>query len=175
MTQDIASNFRYCSCPAQPDCRRCDRQSCPCPTGKTGCGEGWRTPHRVHGTVSERLSAGRSGFENGLFARLLGSAGRCWSRTARMADRASSSACHARVRRGGTTLLLSWMVAGFWPCATRFDLPNYGEFDEKRVFVEGEMPGPVNFRGVRIGCRLRRNLERPRCVRNIGWRAVQKF
>lgn len=33
----------------------------------------------------------------------------------------------------------------------KIDLPNYGEFDEKRVFMEGEMPGPVNFRGVRIG------------------------
>lgn len=33
----------------------------------------------------------------------------------------------------------------------KIDLPNYGEFDEKRVFVEGEMSGPVNFRGVRIG------------------------
>ena len=38
--------------------------------------------------------------------------------------------------------------------AERFkvDLPNYGEFDEKRVFQAGpEMPGPVNFRGVRLG------------------------
>ncbi|MDR6759596.1 NAD+ synthase [Mycoplana sp. BE70] len=33
----------------------------------------------------------------------------------------------------------------------KLDLPNYGEFDEKRVFVEGAMPGPVNFRGVRLG------------------------
>lgn len=33
----------------------------------------------------------------------------------------------------------------------KVDLPNYGEFDEKRVFHPGEMPGPVNFRGVRIG------------------------
>jgi NAD+ synthase len=31
------------------------------------------------------------------------------------------------------------------------DLPNYGVFDEKRVFEPGPMPGPVNFRGVRIG------------------------
>lgn len=31
-------------------------------------------------------------------------------------------------------------------------LPNYGEFDEKRVFQAGpELQGPVNFRGVRIG------------------------
>ena len=34
---------------------------------------------------------------------------------------------------------------------TKVDLPNYGEFDEKRVFDAGPMPGPVNFRGVRIG------------------------
>ncbi len=37
--------------------------------------------------------------------------------------------------------------------AVRFkvDLPNYGVFDEKRVFEQGPMPGPINFRGVRIG------------------------
>lgn len=33
----------------------------------------------------------------------------------------------------------------------KVDLPNYGEFDEKRVFDAGEMPGPVNFRGIRLG------------------------
>ncbi|WP_349958441.1 NAD+ synthase [Rhizobium sp. ZPR3] len=33
----------------------------------------------------------------------------------------------------------------------KVDLPNYGEFDEKRVFDQGAMPGPVNFRGVRLG------------------------
>jgi NAD+ synthase len=37
--------------------------------------------------------------------------------------------------------------------AIRFksDLPNYGVFDEKRVFAAGPLPDPVNFRGVRIG------------------------
>ncbi|MEX0344029.1 MAG: NAD+ synthase [Rhizobiaceae bacterium] len=37
--------------------------------------------------------------------------------------------------------------------AERFkvDLPNYGEFDEKRVFQPGPMPGPANFRNVRFG------------------------
>jgi NAD+ synthase len=37
--------------------------------------------------------------------------------------------------------------------ALRFkvDLPNYGVFDEKRVFAPGPAPGPVSFRGVRIG------------------------
>ena len=33
----------------------------------------------------------------------------------------------------------------------KVDLPNYGVFDEKRVFTPGPMPGPVNFRGVRLG------------------------
>ncbi len=31
------------------------------------------------------------------------------------------------------------------------DLPNYGVFDEKRVFAAGPMPGPINMRGVRVG------------------------
>ena len=37
--------------------------------------------------------------------------------------------------------------------ALRFkvDLPNYGVFDEKRVFVPGPLPGPLSFRGVRLG------------------------
>jgi NAD+ synthase len=33
----------------------------------------------------------------------------------------------------------------------KVDLPNYGVFDEKRVFDQGPMPGPMSFRGVRIG------------------------
>ena len=33
----------------------------------------------------------------------------------------------------------------------KVDLPNYGVFDEKRVFRPGPMPGPLNVRGVRIG------------------------
>jgi NAD+ synthase len=33
----------------------------------------------------------------------------------------------------------------------KVDLPNYGVFDEKRVFHAGPLPGPVNFRGIRIG------------------------
>jgi NAD+ synthase len=33
----------------------------------------------------------------------------------------------------------------------KVDLPNYGVFDEKRVFAAGPMPGPIVFKGVRIG------------------------
>ncbi|MFL4983155.1 MAG: NAD+ synthase, partial [Xanthobacteraceae bacterium] len=33
----------------------------------------------------------------------------------------------------------------------KVNLPNYGVFDERRVFAPGPPPGPVSFRGVRIG------------------------
>ncbi|MCB4767979.1 NAD+ synthase [Ancylobacter sp. Lp-2] len=33
----------------------------------------------------------------------------------------------------------------------KVDLPNYGTFDEKRIFAAGPMPGPIPFRGVRLG------------------------
>lgn len=45
------------------------------------------------------------------------------------------------------------MMEGGEVTATRFKvhLPNYGVFDEKRVFDAGPMPGPINFKGVRLG------------------------
>ena len=33
----------------------------------------------------------------------------------------------------------------------KHDLPNYGVFDEKRLFAPGPLPGPMPFRGVRLG------------------------
>src|SRR6266545_2525863 len=33
----------------------------------------------------------------------------------------------------------------------KVNLPNYGVFDERRLFASGPPPGPVNFRGVRLG------------------------
>src|SRR5215472_6821829 len=33
----------------------------------------------------------------------------------------------------------------------KVNLPNYGVFDERRVFASGPPPGPLSFRGVRIG------------------------
>ncbi len=45
------------------------------------------------------------------------------------------------------------LLAGGRIEAVRFkvDLPNYGVFDEKRVFARGPVPGPIVFKGVRIG------------------------
>ena len=33
----------------------------------------------------------------------------------------------------------------------KVELPNYGVFDERRVFAPGPLPGPVDFRGTRLG------------------------
>ena len=45
------------------------------------------------------------------------------------------------------------LLDGGTVAAVRFkvDLPNYGVFDEKRVFMAGELPSPIGFRGVRLG------------------------
>ena len=45
------------------------------------------------------------------------------------------------------------LLAGGRIEALRFkvNLPNYGVFDEKRVFTPGPVPGPVSLRGVRLG------------------------
>ncbi len=45
------------------------------------------------------------------------------------------------------------LLAGGQIAAIRFkvNLPNYGVFDEKRVFASGPLPGPISYRGVRLG------------------------
>jgi len=44
------------------------------------------------------------------------------------------------------------LEAGRVAAVTRkHDLPNYGVFDEKRVFTPGPLPGPIPFKGVRLG------------------------
>jgi NAD+ synthase len=67
---------------------------------------------------------------------------------------------------GGPALLIGapWLVGGELRnaallldegkiVAIRFkhELPNYGVFDEKRIFTAGPLPGPISFRGVRLG------------------------
>ena len=53
--------------------------------------------------------------------------------------------------------------------AARFkvDLPNYGVFDEKRVFAPGPMPGPINFRGVRLGVPICEDMWTPDVVETL--------
>ncbi len=72
----------------------------------------------------------------------------------------------SETKDGGPALMVGapWLVDGSIYNATllldegkisavryKHNLPNYGVFDEKRVFAAGPLPGPINFRGVRIG------------------------
>lgn len=53
----------------------------------------------------------------------------------------------------------------------KVDLPNYGVFDEKRVFSQGPLPGPVNFKGVRLGLPVCEDIwtsEVPECLEETG-------
>ncbi len=57
--------------------------------------------------------------------------------------------------------------------AVRFkvDLPTYGVFDETRVFAPGPLPGPINFRGVRLGvpiCEDIWNMDVCECLEETG-------
>jgi NAD+ synthase len=54
---------------------------------------------------------------------------------------------------GGSLYNAYALLDGGTVAAVRFkvDLPNYGVFDEKRVFEPGPLPGPMMIRGVRIG------------------------
>ncbi|MSO76998.1 MAG: NAD+ synthase [Alphaproteobacteria bacterium] len=58
------------------------------------------------------------------------------------------------------------LLEGGKVAATRYkvDLPNYGVFDEKRVFQPGPMPGPMNFRGVRLGVPICEDIWSPTVV-----------
>jgi NAD+ synthase len=65
-------------------------------------------------------------------------------------------------------LLDSGRVAGL---RFKVDLPNYGVFDEKRVFAAGPMPGPVSFRGVRLGVPICEDIWGPEpaeCIHETG-------
>jgi NAD+ synthase len=49
----------------------------------------------------------------------------------------------------------------------KVDLPNYGVFDDKRVFAAGPMPGPLVFNGVRIGVPICEDMWTPDVVECI--------
>jgi NAD+ synthase len=53
----------------------------------------------------------------------------------------------------------------------KVELPNYGVFDEYRVFTRGPLPGPVGFRGVRLGLPICEDIwfdQVPECLMETG-------
>jgi NAD+ synthase len=102
---------------------------------------------------------------------------------------ACRTACEALAREtgdGGPAVLvgLPWveegklynavaLLAGGRIEAVRFkvDLPNYGVFDEKRVFRQGPDPGPITFNGIRIGAPICEDIWGPdpvECIAETG-------
>ena len=49
----------------------------------------------------------------------------------------------------------------------KHELPNYGVFDEKRVFAPGPLPEPVVFRDVRLGLPICEDIWSPACVGHL--------
>ncbi|MGB8601307.1 MAG: nitrilase-related carbon-nitrogen hydrolase, partial [Rhizomicrobium sp.] len=49
----------------------------------------------------------------------------------------------------------------------KYDLPNYGVFDEKRVFSAGPLPEPVTVRGVRLGLPICEDIWTPAAMQHL--------
>jgi len=52
----------------------------------------------------------------------------------------------------------------------KHELPNYGVFDEKRVFAAGPLPDPIEFRGVRLGVMICEDMWFPTVARHLAAR-----
>ena len=55
----------------------------------------------------------------------------------------------------------------------KHELPNYGVFDEKRVFAPGPLPEPVDFRGVRLGLPICEDIWLPTCPAHLARRGAE--
>ena len=55
----------------------------------------------------------------------------------------------------------------------KHELPNYGVFDEKRVFVPGPLPEPVDFRGTRLGLPICEDIWFPDVAQHLAARGAQ--
>jgi NAD+ synthase len=55
----------------------------------------------------------------------------------------------------------------------KHELPNYGVFDEKRVFAPGPLPEPVEFRGVRVGLPICEDVWFATCAGHLAARGAQ--
>ena len=61
--------------------------------------------------------------------------------------------------------------------ATRFkhELPNYGTFDEKRLFMPGPLPEPVLFRGCMLGLPICEDIWQPEVCRHLAEAGAELF
>ena len=93
----------------------------------------------------------------------------------------------AREQRAGSPAIivgLPWIVDGRLHNAValldngrieirlKHELPNYGVFDEKRVFTPGPLPEPVEFRGVKLGVPVCEDVWFPEVTRHLASRGA---
>ena len=57
--------------------------------------------------------------------------------------------------------------------ALKNDLPNYGPFDEKRVFSAGALPEPMAFRGIKLGVMVCEDMWKPEVAAHLKKRGAQ--
>lgn len=97
---------------------------------------------------------------------------------------------HTAKRANGPALLLTtpWEIDGsrynavllidqgkIVTVRAKHDLPNYGVFDEKRVFAVGPMPQPVSFRGVTLGIPICEDVWTPHVVGHLARAGAEIF
>ena len=77
--------------------------------------------------------------------------------------------------RKTATSTTPWRWSPTVACELRFkhELPNYGVFDEKRVFTPGPLPDPVIFRGMSIGLPICEDIWYPDCVAHLARAGAQ--
>jgi NAD+ synthase len=87
--------------------------------------------------------------------------------------------CEQQAGAPGVVVGLPWVVDGRLHNAValidkgrtvvrlKHELPNYGVFDEKRVFVPGPLPQPIDFRGVRLGLPICEDVWFPAVARHL--------
>src|SRR5512145_924420 len=83
------------------------------------------------------------------------------------ADGGPAMLVRAPWRANGKLYNAALLLDGGKIAATRFkhDLPNYGVFDEKRIFAAGPPPGPIAFRNhVRLGVMICEDMWTPDCA-----------
>ena len=76
---------------------------------------------------------------------------------------------------GGAVYNAALLLADGRIAAIRFkhDLPNYGVFDEKRVFAVGPLPEPVDFRGTRLGVLICEDMWSPAVTAHLAARGAE--
>ena len=74
---------------------------------------------------------------------------------------------------GGVHNAVALVADGRADLRFKHELPNYGVFDEKRVFVPGPLPEPVSFRGVRLGLPVCEDIWYPACVEHLAKAGAQ--